>query len=871
MTTRTSERWTLPLLAPEATLAAVGGKGASLANLAAAGFPVPPGFQITTAAYREFVAENGLNGRIAAALRDVAPADPESLARVAATIQRAFADGAMPPAVREAIAQAYADLGRPAVAVRSSATAEDLPERSFAGQQETFLDVAREQEVLDAVRRCWASLWSARAIGYRAQMGVDQDDVAMAVIVQQMVSADVAGVLFTANPITGNRREVVVEATAGLGEALVGGTVTPESSVVDRQTLTTTHFTPAGQDSDEHAATPRNGDGSAAAARHSQPLLPEATLRELVRLGIAVEEHFAGVPQDIEWAITDGHVWLLQARPITNLPAAPDVVRWESPQPGATWVRRQVVEHMPEPLSPLFAELYLRQGLERSIRIAGEKMGFGDLLDDLFDGPFFTTVNGYGYSRGNFAFTWKTGPALLWSMIWGPLWLFRHGVAYWRDEGVPAYLAMIARWQDVDPASATDEELLRGIRELAWADAVYWFAAAIAIGTAKVSDSILDAFLSLAAPDKHLHSDQFLRGFPSRTLEAEAELDAIARRVRESAALREYVLNTPAERLLQDIPDTADGHVLRDDLDRYFARYGHQIYNLDFVAPTLIDVPLPALLSLKALVRDPGDAAQVRQAQVARERDRRFAETAQSFDWPRRTFFRLIAPWAMRLAPNREDALFYVGAGWPIVRRFARELGRRLTEVGTLAAADDIYFLESAEIAAASEARTAGRSLPELGGLATERRALREAQKRLHPPAAVPPNTGMRVGRLDLSDRETQRRNAPDATTLQGFAVSSGRVTAPASVILSPADFGKMEPGTILVCPTTTPAWTPLFAQARGLVTDIGGILAHGSIVAREYGIPAVMGTGNATQRIAAGQVITVDGTAGTVELGAGS
>jgi pyruvate,water dikinase len=151
--------------------------------------------------------------------------------------------------------------------------------------------------------------------------------------------------------------------------------------------------------------------------------------------------------------------------------------------------------------------------------------------------------------------------------------------------------------------------------------------------------------------------------------------------------------------------------------------------------------------------------------------------------------------------------------------------------------------------------------------LANERRELREARRRLHPPPAVPSTARMQIGGLDLSERETQRRNEPDAMTLQGFAVSPGRVTAPASVILSPADFAEMETDTILVCPTTTPAWTPLFSMARGLVTDIGGLLAHGSIVAREYGIPAVMGTGNATQRIVSGQEITVDGSAGTVTL----
>jgi pyruvate,water dikinase len=180
-----------------------------------------------------------------------------------------------------------------------------------------------------------------------------------------------------------------------------------------------------------------------------------------------------------------------------------------------------------------------------------------------------------------------------------------------------------------------------------------------------------------------------------------------------------------------------------------------------------------------------------------------------------------------------------------------------------------VFFLESAEIETASAARRAGEGRPELARLARERRELREVRKRLHPPAAVPPGYRMKLGPLDLSAFETQQRNVGPGAVLRGFAVSPGRVAGPACVINSPTEFEQMQPGCILVCPTTTPAWTPLFAQARGLVTDVGGILAHGSIVAREYGIPAVMGTGDATRRITSGQQITVDGDVGTVVLAA--
>lgn len=263
----------------------------------------------------------------------------------------------------------------------------------------------------------------------------------------------------------------------------------------------------------------------------------------------------------------------------------------------------------------------------------------------------------------------------------------------------------------------------------------------------------------------------------------------------------------------------------------------------------------------------PGKDVRELQAEMAAERDRLVEATLRSLDPVRRRPFRSVLRWAQRLTPYREEALFYLGSAWPPLRRLALELGRRLTEPGSLSQPDDVFFLESTELAAVIQARAVGQPSPDLVQLARERRALREARKRLHPPGAVPPSAGIKLGPISLAGLETQKRNVAEGPILRGFAVSPGRVTAPASVILSPADFPKMRPDTILVCPTTTPAWTPLFALARGLVTDIGGVAAHGSIVAREYGIPAVMGTGNGTLRITNGQMLTVDGDAGVVSL----
>ncbi len=239
-----NSRCDLPLIleldSPDATLELVGGKGASLARLAAEGLPVPPGFHITTLAYRRFVSDNHLAESILAAASQASADDPTTLDGASAQIRSLIERGTIPDDIAGEIRRSYGELGAddPPVAVRSSATAEDLPGMSFAGQQDTYLNVRGGDRVLEAVKRCWASLWTVRALGYRARAGIRPDDVAIAVVIQRLVPADVAGVLFSANPITGARDEVMISAAWGLGEAIVGGHVTPDTFVVDKQTGT---------------------------------------------------------------------------------------------------------------------------------------------------------------------------------------------------------------------------------------------------------------------------------------------------------------------------------------------------------------------------------------------------------------------------------------------------------------------------------------------------------------------------------------------------------------------------------------------------------------------------------------------------------
>src|SRR5919106_3509974 len=412
-----TQEYLLPLDDRRATLETVGGKGASLARLLRAGVAVPGGFHLTTAAYERFLMANGLESGIRAALEKAETSKPDTLESASGEIEELILRGSMPEEISEAISQAYAGLpgDEPAVAVRSSATAEDLPGASFAGQQESFLNVRGEKELKEAVKRCWASLWSARAIGYRERQGFGHDRVTVAVVVQHLVPAEVSGILFTANPVTGARDEVLINAALGLGEVVVGGRTTPDNFILDHATLRVKERQTGRQEVETALSEQGTTECPIGPERAAQPTLDDTQLARLAEIGLSIERHFDG-PQDVEWAYADDHFWVLQARLITGLPPAPLIdVHWEPPFPGSAWWRRQVVENLPEPLSPLFDELYLREGLELSLDTMMVVFRWTSFrLEDITDRPLFTTINGYAYMRADYKpFGWSAVPMFL--------------------------------------------------------------------------------------------------------------------------------------------------------------------------------------------------------------------------------------------------------------------------------------------------------------------------------------------------------------------------------------------------------------------------------------------------------------------------
>jgi phosphohistidine swiveling domain-containing protein len=877
-----------------ATLEQVGGKGASLIRLAAAGLPVPTGFHITTAAYCRFVSEHKLQEPILAAVSAITPDHPAQLEEASQQIISLFAQHEMPADIADAIRQAYKELppmnrrttGEDvAVAVRSSATAEDLPDMSFAGQQETYLNMRGDSMVLDAVKRCWASLWTARAIGYRARHNIAPQDVSLAVVVQQLVPADAAGILFTANPVTGAREQMMINAAWGLGEAIVAGQVTPDTVVVDKASGTILEE----QISEKDVMTVRTQSGTreepVPPEKRARAVLTSSQVTELARIGVQIENLY-GLPMDIEWVLHDSQVSIVQARPITALPestsgsqltqAAASLTiqaeEWKLPNPKGRYVRSSVFELLPDPLSPLFATLGLPAWSRGTVELL---KGIG--LGDVFSGEVMVTINGYGFYDMTFTPAQSAKLVLaLPGIIAGPFpRLMRTAKSRWQTAH-SRYAAVVDYWQSRDLANTPATNLLGGIQVITEEAAQYYLSLQTGILPAAYMSELFftltyNAFLKDRESPTAL---TFMLGFDSVPIQTEKSLYDLAQWVRTQPELAAQLAGMTSEQFMaayrqqsaQSAADEAWSEFWRRLAD-HLARFGHTIYDLDFVKDVLADDPMPVLETLKFFLSDQAPDPYQRQAKASTAREQATQTMLVRLHGLRLRIFRALLRIAQDFAPLREDGLADGGLGWPILRRMVHEIGRRLVNNGVINAPDDVFWLRLDEVQQAANARDAGQPPVDYHAIIAERRATWERERAFTPPVALPIKGGVRFLGIDFTNMMPARTDQPKGNVLKGVAASPGQVTGPARVIHGPEEFGQMRQGDILVARITTPAWTPLFALASGIVTDVGGPLSHSSIVAREYHIPAVLGTGLATERLSSGQQITVDGDAGTVTI----
>lgn len=862
-------------------VAVAGGKAVGLGGLLRAGLPVPPGFVLTTAAYSGFVDANNL----AAGIQELAAlppdAEPQAYEDASRRISALFTTGTMPAGIAAELGAAYGRLGNGTpVAVRSSATAEDLASASFAGQQETSLNVRGLVELATAVIGCWASLWTARAMSYRAREGVEPGQVRLAVVIQQMVEADAAGVMFTANPANGRRDQMVISAAWGLGESVVSGTVTTDDVVVDAGTGSVLSRRTA--DKDVMTVYAENGtrEQPVAAARRREPVLDDREAAELAGHGRRAAAHF-GAPQDIEWARAGGKFFILQSRPITALPepTADTPEAWPVPYPNGLYFRASIVEQLPDPLSPLFADL-VDGSVARSLQaLMAEALGKNVIREGDVGLP---TVNGYAYYYYRSSGMWRMMGRLLTAVRALARGKAHMGIAGWREFSHPRYKQAIKDWQEKPPAQLTGGELLAGAQALLDAGTVYYTAVQSIIPLATSSELAFRTFYDkLVRRAGDPPAQTFLLGYDSEPIRAEKSLWDLAAWARSDPGLASVLLERPTAELAEcqrtgSPPAGVDDALwqewrfaFREHLDLY----GHAVYNLDFATPVATDDPSTLLATVKFYLRGQGTDPHERQRLLTRRREELTEQVAARLGPRRRAAFLRLLRWAQDTAPVREDALADVGLAWPLLRQMLLELGRRLVASGVIAEPADVFWLRFQEVRTAVEfglaapgahAAITGADRPVRAAAVEERRMLWRGQARAAAPQMLPERPWMEKAFGSMMPAASQRQHGD---VIKGVGASSGRVTAPARVLSGPRDFGRMEPGDVLVARITTPAWTPLFAMASAIVTDVGGPLSHSSIVAREYGIPAVLGTGAATQRLATGQQVTVDGDAGTVTI----
>lgn len=798
-----------------ADLAVAGGKGANLGELVAAGFAVPPGFVVTTDAYRQ-------------AVRGVDSPDRERVLAVE-----------MPEAVGEAVRAAYADLGGGPVAVRSSATAEDLPGAAFAGQQDTFLGVQGHSQVLDAVRRCWASLWTDRAIAYRARLGIDPATVAIAVVVQRLVPAGHAGVMFTANPVTGARDEVVIDSNPGLGEAVVAGLVTPDHAVLDF----------AGRIVDrregrrETVIRPAAGGGTQEGSADDVPVLTEGDLRRLAVQGRRIADHF-GRPQDVEWAITDGAISILQARPMTALPPAPvPLSRFQR------LIGPVILELVPRRPYPLETTAWINPNVGRHVRdmvagITGAHVRMEDVLPTE-DG----VVQEYVPPRPRP--TRRTPRRLAASLA-----RTRRDHRGWFTD--PANVRFLA---GADALAAID------VRRADWADLV-----AIPTAAGRLSDLITDVRVQYLPPAasalvrlrllllllrrRDLFQDLVLDA-DTMTQQANAELAELAEQVRGNPALARAAADLDGAavlRLMQTDPDAAP---VAARFETFLRRFGHRETASVLLPrdPTWSDSPqtvmdLVCVLAAGEGTRrpDPGAPTAARERLLAHP----LLRGARVRRWARELVDR-----ASAVAGLREDTHYELTRTMPVVRRALIEIGRRLAAADALDDPEDVWFLVYPEIESLGDPAVT----PVDGGLREAVARRRAAYAEL---AASP-----LIATTTLYPERTRGPADPDAL-VSGVGGGGGRADGPVRVVHGPEEFATLRSGDVLVCQATNPSWTPLFSRVAAVVVDNGGLASHAAIVAREYGIPAVMGTGNGTRVLATATRVVVDGDRGIVSAADG-
>ena len=861
------ERYVLGLEESDKTqVALVGGKGAQLGELSRIeGIRVPPGFCITTEAFRRIMTTVPWIDHQLDRLGHLDPDDRQAIGTLSAEIRRTVEEIAIPGDLAAAVTSAVTRLGgQAAYAVRSSATAEDLPTASFAGQQDTYLNVIGSAAILKDVSRCWASLFTERAVTYRLRNGFDHRKVYMAVVVQQMLFPQAAGILFTADPVTSNRKVVSIEASFGLGEALVAGLVNPDVYTVrDGEILAQAvgtkrlaiHAWPAGG-TRELAIEPENQE---------QPALTDAQIVRLAQLGRRIEAHF-GHPQDIEWCLVDDGFQIVQSRPITTLFPIPAT----SDQGNHVYLSVGHQQMMTDPMKPLGLSLWqlttprpmaeaggrlfvdVTQILASPARRAGllEVVGksdplTGDALQTILERDGFISSLPDGGPvvpvPGVAPATIETDPALVTELIG-------------RSE---ASIAALKRDIRTKSGSELLDFILADIQELRRIlfDPQSHQVIMAAMQTTWWLNEQLQAWLG----EKNA-ADTLTQSVPHNiTSEMGLALLDVADVIRPHPEVVAFLRQVKDENFLDALPPLEGGREARDAIQAYLDRYGMRCGGeIDITRPRWSERPTTLVPMILGNIKNFEPGAGERRFEQGRleawTKEQEVLEQLQALpDGERKAEeVRRMIDRVRSFIGYREYPKYGMVSRYFVYKQALLAEAERLVQAHVLGEKEDIFYLRFAEFHDVVRTNQVDDQL-----IRQRKDAFRSYQ------ALTPP-------RVLTSDGEavagTYRRSDVPAGALTGLPVSAGTVEGRARVILDMAE-ADLETGDILVTAYTDPSWTPAFVAIKGLVTEVGGLMTHGAVIAREYGLPAVVGVEHATQLIRDGQRIRVHGTDGYIEI----
>lgn len=846
-------------------IAVAGGKGAHLGELSRIdGIRVPDGFCVTTDAFRRIIAEAPSIVDRLDRLSRLEADDREGIRALSAEIRATIEAIAIPDDVAAAITGALARLGEStACAVRSSATAEDLPTASFAGQQDTYLNIVGVTEILRHVSRCWASLFTERAVTYRLRNGIDQRTVHMAVVVQRMVVPDASGILFTADPITGNRTIASIEASFGLGEALVSGLVNADvykvrdGEVIDRTigAKRLAILASPGGGTEEREIEPE---------RREKPALTDAQAVRLVALGRRIGAHF-GRPQDIEWCLAGGDFQIVQSRPITTLFPIPEAGDGENHVYVSVGHQQMMTDAM-KPLGISVWQLTAGPGMteaggrpfvdvtaglsspasrDRLVGMLGKSDPLiGSALQAVIDRDFIRLNPDAGPTwtpPGGGSETIETDPALVAELIERSQ---ADIAALKRDIATKSGLALLGfiredlqerRRNQLDPRSL--QVVMAGM-EAAW-----WL------------NDKLQAWLGETNA-----ADTLTQSVPHNvTSEMGLALLDVADAIRSHPEVVAFLERVERDDFLDELPRVAGGQEARDAIQAWLDSYGMRgVGEIDITRPRWSERPtllVPLILGhVRSFAR--GEAARrfERGLREAREKElellarlRTLPDGEEKAEETKRMIDRV-----RTFAGYREYPKYAMISRYTTYKQALLEEAGRLVRAGVLREAEDIFFLRFDELYDVVRTQQVD------DALIRERKDAFRSWQALTPPRVLTSEGEAVAG--------SYRRDDFPAGALVGLPVSAGTVEGRARVILDIAA-ADLEPGDILVTAYTDPSWTPLFVSIAGLVTEVGGLMTHGAVIAREYGLPAVVGVEHATRLIRDGQRIRVHGTEGYVQM----